>query len=335
MHKRKKREELGQAIVEGPRMVMDLLRCADTASLVRQIIVDCDKYDDCYATELESLISLMDTNDDDNRREGKDSSSTYGSLPQYPPQILLATPQVLQACTDTVTNQGIVAMVDIPKYNQELLVERSKTTNNNNNTSSALLYLVLDGVSDPGNVGTLIRSARATGVAATLLLPGSVDPFNPKAVRSAMGTTFSLPVLQLDSWDECCRLLHRVGCQQIWAATMLEDKNDDDDNDDLKTSTNNERNKEHYQVNWMAEPASALVIGNEGNGLTLPVRASVEQGHIRIIDDKTTSRLLPVNAVHIPMQAGVESLNAAVCGSVILFEYQRQLLTSRGARTTR
>ena len=178
------------------------------------------------------------------------------------------------------------------------------------------LILVLDAVSDPGNAGTLLRSAVATGVAAVVWLPDSCDPWNPKAVRAAMGTTFRLPMLHAASWDECAaRLLGEGGaCRTIYAATMLEDDVNDDVNDNDANRAAPRGGTSLYDVDWTNQDESpiALVIGSEGNGLTPPLRRAVRDG--------------TVQAVHVPMQPGIESLNAAVCGSVILFEYYRQRL---------
>jgi len=273
LNKRKKRQELNQVVVEGPRMVMDLYKAPRTRSLVRQVVIDEDKWD-AYS----SVFS----------REKDDTDNEDNHL-----RIIPATAQVLKACTDTVTNQGIVAVCDIPKY-EAVLLSSQRTP----------LFLVLDGVSDPGNLGTLLRSSLATGVAGVYLLPETCDPWNPKAVRSAMGSTFQLPIKRFNSWSECVEHLESVvGCTNVYAATMLEDR----------------PGLSHYDVDWISHAGNngsanaqsvALVIGSEGNGLTPPLRQAVERGEIQ--------------AVHVPMEPGIESLNAGVCGSVILFEYYRQ-----------
>ena len=263
--KRKKRVESGQTVVEGPRMVFDLLDNPRTKSLVRQVLVSEEDYDtDEYASRLSAA-----------------SSET---------QIQLVTPQVLKACSDTVTPQGIVAIVDIPTFDDSYKSPRNP------------LYLVLDGVSDPGNVGTLLRSSLAVGVAGVILLPDCCDVWNPKAVRSAMGASFQLPIVLVSSWQEGLKeLLQNRGVKTVYAATMM------DENDSAQAS------QPHFKIDWLEHP-SALVIGSEGNGLSLEIRRGLglEQ------NDGT------LKAVHVPMQSGIESLNAAVCGSVILFEYLRQ-----------
>ena len=200
--------------------------------------------------------------------------------------IQVGTPQVLKACSDTVTPQGIVAIVQIPTFS----LDKSK---------KFPFYLVLDGVSIPGNVGTLLRSSVAVGAAGVVLLPQCCDVWNPKAIRSAMGCTFQIPIVSVDSWSDAQVLLHECN---IYAATMEEN------------AESGTVSIPHYEIDWAASSTtpSALIIGSEGNGLSHPVRKAVADGTIQ--------------ATHIPMEAGIESLNAGVCGSVMMFEYQRQCL---------
>ena len=244
-------------------MVLDLLKNPETRPLVRQVLVATD-LDDAIRADLDQLLV-------------EDISAH------------MALPNVIKACSDTQTPQGIVARVRLPAWDIEETI--SQTTNP--------LYLVLDGVSDPGNLGTLLRSSVAVGVSAVLLLPGSCDVWNPKAVRSSMGGSFLVPTFAASSWEEALDLLEEWKCEQVWAATMLED----DSGQVVSTA--------HYSVNWK-DQAQALVIGNEGNGLSQAVR------------DQLATKGGSVKAVHVPMQGSIESLNAAVCGSVIMFEYMRQ-----------
>jgi len=257
LHKRKKRLEYGKTVVEGTRIVLDLLADTKTRHLVKQVLISTDKWDSYYHELLETLQDE-----------------------EHLPSILPATPPVLAACSDTVTPQGIVAIVDIPN----LTIQERRFP----------LYLVIDRVQDPGNLGTILRSCAATGVSAVYLLPDSCDPWNPKAVRSGMGTSFQVPIRQPSSWQDCLEDLESLACRRIWAATMLDDV--------VGTS--------HYHVDWVGEP-TALVIGSEGNGLSSAIR-------------KTLTSNSMIRPVHVPMEVGVESLNAAVCGSVIMFEYLRQ-----------
>lgn len=290
--KAKKRRESGETVVEGPRMVLDLLQNPHTRPLIQQIVVSTD-LDASIERELQSLLQPQQQDD------GNSNAPIIN--------IQRAMPHVVAACSDTVTPQGIVARVRIPTWTAQ-----DMTPSPQQQSSVAPLYLILDGVSDPGNVGTLLRSSVAVGVAAVLLLPGSCDVWNPKAVRSAMGSSFVVPTLACPNWDEAWDILQKGwNCQpqHIWAATMLQDE-----------QTGRIVSSAHYDVDWTQQP-QALIIGNEGTGLSPTVRAT-----LRMDDDGSddTSDSQRIQAVHVPMQGPIESLNAAVCGSVIMFEYMRQ-----------
>jgi TrmH family RNA methyltransferase len=87
--------------------------------------------------------------------------------------------EIMSTCSDTVTPQGILAVLPIPECPLPSTID---------------LALILDRITDPGNLGTILRTALATGVDAVLLIEGSVDAYNPKVVRSAMGAHFHLPI---------------------------------------------------------------------------------------------------------------------------------------------
>jgi TrmH family RNA methyltransferase len=173
----------------------------------------------------------------------------------------------LESAADTDAPQGVLAVADIP------------TTVLAAPAGAGARYLVLDALQDPGNVGTVVRTAAALGVTATLSLPGTVDVWNAKVVRSAMGALFTHPVVALD-WDACQAFLasHAVPC---WAADMEGVAID--------------------SLDRAALPARlALVVSNEGAGLSPLVEAAVER------------------RVSIPMAPGTESLNVAVATGILL-----------------
>eukprot|EP00980_Cylindrotheca_fusiformis_P013542 scaffold3450_cov114-Cylindrotheca_fusiformis.AAC.47 len=258
--KRKKRLEMGQTVVEGPKIVLELLANPFTQSLVQKVFVSEDDYLLDYH---EKLSSLGDS------------------------QLQLVTSELMKSMTTTVSPQGIVAIVDIPSYTTVP-------------TSQNPIYLVLDGVSDPGNVGTLLRSSLAVGCSGVIFLPGSCDPWSPKVVRSAMGSSFSprLPIVHSPCWQSALATLQSWNVENVYAATMID------------AGRGGTESKPHFSIDWLKP--SALVIGNEGAGLNPDIRKAIN-------DHKTN-----LKAVHVPMCPGIESLNAAVCGSVILFEYSRQ-----------
>lgn len=263
------RQRSTSTLVEGPRSILDLLKNPQTSSLVEQIIVDAERYDE-YSALLQQA-----------------------SVEDRVPRLLPATRAVLQTCTDTVTTQGIVAQVRIPQSSLEDIRARAQAS------SAPPLYFIANGVQDPGNLGTLIRSSAAVGVAGIWLLRGCCDPWSPKVVRSSMGTGFMLPILTGCDWHEGRDMLEALECRQILAATMLEG--------------NDSENMSLYDVDF--GKATAIVIGSEGQGLGADIRQALV--------DRT------MGAVHVPMQPGVESLNAGVCGSLILFEYYRQQLAKQ------
>lgn len=147
------------------------------------------------------------------------------------------------------------------------------------------LAVVADGLRDPGNLGALLRAAAAAGVDAVALAPRTVDWTNPKVVRAAMGAHFRVPVRTLD-WQGVADFLRRWPRRpRVWLADA-----------DGTTA--------HFAVDWRAP--SVLVVGGEADGPSEEARA-LAQGTVRI-----------------PMPGGVESLNAATAGAVILFEAVRQ-----------
>lgn len=162
---------------------------------------------------------------------------------------LEATPQVVGAAADTVHPQGVVALAHWP----EVAAGR------------AGIVLVLDALQDPGNVGTLLRSAEACGVAQVLCARGTVDVFSPKVVRAAMSAHFRLAVQQDLEW-------HEIG--QECATT------------DHIYATDATATMPYYAADW--RQPSALIISNEAHGLsedalayatrqiTIPMRGGAE-----------------------------------------------------------
>ncbi|HCJ10345.1 MAG TPA: RNA methyltransferase, partial [Clostridiales bacterium] len=99
------------------------------------------------------------------------------------------SPQVLAELADTETPQGVVVVADRPSPDPAAVLGGGGPE------GPPSTVVVLDNLRDPGNVGTVIRSADASGAAVVLYLPGTADPFGPKALRAAMGSTFHLPVV--------------------------------------------------------------------------------------------------------------------------------------------
>jgi TrmH family RNA methyltransferase len=193
-----------------------------------------------------------------------------------PARVRVVTSAVLDTIAETQTPQGVVAIFPFP----ELRLDLHARTNP--------LVLVADGIQDPGNLGTLIRSAVGAGAACLLVTGSTVDPFAPKVIRAGMGAQFRLPIARLDWHNPEILLQH---CPQRLSASA-------------------DAADEYTDIDWSA--GSAVVIGNEARGIS-PESAPVLTG-----------------SVAIPLRGGLESLNAGVAGSVILFEAARQ----RSAKST-
>ena len=146
--------------------------------------------------------------------------------------------------------------------------------------------VVLDGLRDPGNLGTILRSAAAAGVQSLLLTPGTADPYAPKVLRSAMGAHFRLPI-QLSGWDEIEALRSRSSAAPL--KYFLAEA---------------EGGRPCWQTDFR-QPL-ALIIGAEAEGAS------------------PSARRLADGLVTIPMPGRSESLNAAMAASILLFEVVRQ-----------
>lgn len=148
---------------------------------------------------------------------------------------------IMASMSDTETPPGILALAHFPQHPLP---------------AQPALLLIVDGIQNPGNLGTMLRTAVAVGVDAVLLAPGTVDPFNPKVVRSSMGALLTMPFFFMN-WAEIA-----AACQQVtvWGTAMAEER-------------------PYTAVDW-TQPA-ALIIGNEANGMSAAAVA-LTQGQVAI-----------------------------------------------------
>ena len=194
-------------------------------------------------------------------------------------ETLEATPVALARACDTQTPQGVVAAVNLADVAPDTVRARRRGR-------SRSMVLALDALADPGNLGTILRSALAADVDEVLLGPNCADPYAPKVVRAAAGVHFHLPVRPQLSWDEIAsRFAGAPSTRQIFVAEA--DAHTPYDACDLTERT-------------------GLIIGAEAHGV------SPRAAH------------LATERISIPMWNKVESLNAAIAASVILFEGARQ-----------
>ncbi len=175
-----------------------------------------------------------------------------------------------RSAAETESPQGVLAVAEIPRRDLEGLVPED-----------GFRMLLLDGLQDPGNVGTILRTAAAFSFDATVALPGTVDIWNPKVVRGAMGSLFHHAAFH-DTAERLLPFLDRHGIE-LWGA-------------DAQGGT---------LPRESVPPRLAVVVGNEGSGLSSYVRERV-------------SRL-----VSIPLAAAVESINVAVATGILLHQLRK------------
>jgi TrmH family RNA methyltransferase len=185
--------------------------------------------------------------------------------------VTLVGERVMRMLSDSSKPQGVVAVAQAPDAALDDLTRSD-------------LSLILAGVRDPGNAGTLVRSAAAAGAGAVVFTEGSVDPLNPKTVRACAGALFLVSVVREAEVGEAISVARNAGVQ-VLGADVRADANLD--SFDLTTPT-------------------AFVLGNEAWGF--------ESGLEDLLD----------GAVSIPMPGRTESLNVGIAGSILLFETVRR-----------
>lgn len=190
----------------------------------------------------------------------------YRGEVDFPCEIVLVTDSVMEALSTAGTPQNLCAVAKTP--DQTLPKSFTGTV------------LLLEDVQDPGNVGTLIRTADALGISCVFLSPQCADPFSPKTLRASMGSVYHLPVYVADI-PAALRALAAQGytclCGHLKGSEVLPPKT----------------------------PKMALLVGNEGNGVT----------------DASAALCYPYR---LPMPGKAESLNAAVFGAIMLYELTKQ-----------
>ncbi len=190
---------------------------------------------------------------------------------EFPLEIL--SDSVFKHVSDTQTPQGVLCIVKQKKYDVAKLLDIQNPH-----------FMVLDNLQDPGNLGTIVRTAEGAGVDAVFMSKDCVDIYNPKTIRSTMGSIYRVSTIYIEDTVKLLELFKEKGIKSY--AAHLDGKNSYD--------------KEDYRT------GTAILIGNEGNGLRDEVSNKADIW------------------VRIPMEGQVESLNAAIAASVLMFEVARQ-----------
>ena len=188
----------------------------------------------------------------------------------------LVSDAVYKKMSDTQSPQGVLCVMEKQAHILANLLKSLK--------GQAVHILVLEGIQDPGNLGTMLRTGEGAGIDFVLADEKTVDVYNPKVIRSTMGSIFRVPVVYTANLSEAIALLKQEDI--LLYAAHLHGKND------------------FWRESYVKR--TALMIGNEGNGLSDEISALADI------------------LVKIPMQGKVESLNAAVAASILLYEMRRQ-----------
>ncbi|SCZ77571.1 TrmH family RNA methyltransferase [Acidaminobacter hydrogenoformans] len=184
--------------------------------------------------------------------------------------VMILEGELFDVLSETVHSQGCLGVAKMPELQPRPL--------------EGNLILALDQIRDPGNLGTILRTADAAGVGGVLLSKGCVEPFNEKVVRATMGSLFDVPLVQCADFAGELSSYREKGYEI--AAAVLENSID-------------------YAVFDWTKP-TVLVVGNEAEGISEEIQT------------------LSTQRVSIPIRGGAESLNAAVAAGVLLFEGARQ-----------
>ncbi len=187
--------------------------------------------------------------------------------------ILWMSERLMDALSESKTPQPVMAAVQMKRHTEETLL-----------ANAAALIVVAHQLQDPGNLGTIIRTAEAVGASGVAVTSNTVDPFNAKTVRASMGSILRLPVALIGDVSSFIRKCKGAGFQSLAAAVTAE--------------------KTHFDID-LTKP-TIVIVGQEGSGLPQEVLADIDL------------------SIRIPMAESIDSLNVATAAAVILYEALRQ-----------
>lgn len=181
--------------------------------------------------------------------------------------------EVFAKISDTRTPQGILTVIKRFEHKLEELFLQPNP-----------LFMILENLQDPGNLGTIVRTGEGAGVTGVIMSEGTVDIYNPKTIRATMGSIYRVPFLYVNDLSEIMQKLH---------------------DRDVHTYAAHLKGSIYYDAFPFKGP-TAFLIGNEGNGLSKEL-ADMAESYLKI-----------------PMEGQVESLNAAVASALLMYEAHRQ-----------
>ena len=248
LKKAKERKERKAFVVEGPRMVVE----APVESLKAVYVAESFEKNQ----ENQNLLKELE-------KKCQDAGAVFETVADA----------VFKNVSDTQTPQGIMAVVAMPEYSFEQLLDGDKTH-----------LLILESIQDPGNLGTMLRTGEGAGITGVIMNKTTVDLFNPKTIRSTMGSIYRMPHYVTEDLSETLRVLKEKGIS-LYAAHLK---------------------GEHYYTEEDYTSGCAFLIGNEGNGLSDEIANQAD------------------TYIKIPLEGQVESLNAAISATLLMYEANRQ-----------
>lgn len=248
LKKSKERKNTKTFVVEGPRMVVE----ASVEALKAVYVAE------SFASNTENTTVLSEL-----KSKCEKAHAIYE----------IVADNVFKSVSDTQTPQGIMAVVSMPEYDLEQLLYGENTH-----------LLILESIQDPGNLGTMVRTGEGAGVTGIIMNKTTVDLFNPKTIRSTMGSIYRVPFYVTEDLARTMKELQAKGISLYAAHLKGEHAYDEED----------------------YTGACGFLIGNEGNGLSDEI-ANLADTYIKI-----------------PMEGQVESLNAAISATLLMYEANRQ-----------
>lgn len=206
----------------------------------------------------------------------KGGKELFEDLEKRDVQLIAVSEGVFNKLSDTKTPQGILAVPSRLKWDEKALFEKDSS-----------MVIVLTGLQDPGNMGTIVRLADALAVDGIIVSEDTVDHYNPKTVRSTMGAIFRVPVFKAENIRDYLEKLKQNG--YITIATTLSD-----------------RSQSYEKVDYTKYNKIALITGNEANGIPEDI-----------------CEISDIN-IKIPILGDIESLNAGVATGISAYEIMRQ-----------
>ena len=219
----------------------------------------------------------------------------------YTDNTVVLSDKLFDTVSDTVTSQGVIAVVRKPdRGSAEDVLRRAadgtKVSGASDGIKTSGDVIVLDRLQDPGNIGTILRTAEGAGIKAAIFIKGTCDPFSPKVVRACAGSILRMPIVFCDTAEEFIKIAADTGCKL--AVTDVR-------NGVPYYRAGLSRAVETPEKGTAERSPIALVIGNEGNG--------VSDTFLKAADI----------LVNIPMHGKLESLNASVAAALLMYEMSR------------